>query len=272
MAFQEQSGGQGMEPNMNFSPRQAEIPLPSGLEAGIGFGVTSLVLGLMSIPLAIIVIGAGTGLLGLIFAIIHLARRLPFKGLAIAGLVLSLIGTAAGTGMGVVYGINIHNAYKTASEYGGEFENYYGTEAPDVTLNTIDGDVIKLSDLKGKRVLLDFWATWCGPCKQEIPHLIELRKTTSPDELVIIGISAEPKEIIQKFAANRKMNYPLVSTRYDTEMPEPFNKIYSIPTLFVIDANGLIESTAIGYQSLEKLRQKALGITPAEEPTEQEDI
>jgi peroxiredoxin len=262
MADQTQSGGQDMEPNMNFSRQEhtEEFPLPKTLEAGIGFGVASLVLGLMSLGLAIFIIGAAAGLLGLIFAIIHLTRRLPFRKLAIAGLVLSLIGGAAGLFMGVIFGIGMYKGYKTAMQSRDiQFEDYYGKEAPDLTLDTTDGNVIKLSDLKGKRVMLDFFATWCGPCKKEIPHLIKLRETISPDELVLIGVSSESANTVRPFKQKMKINYPLVGTGYDVNLPEPFSGVTTIPTVFFIDANGVIESSLNGYQPFYKLKEYALG-------------
>ncbi len=271
MTEQGQYGGEGrgVEPNMNLSGRRDSggTQVPAGLQAGIGLGVASLTLGLMSLGLSIFVIGAGAGLIGVILAVIHLAKRLPFTALAIWGLVLSLIGGVAGAGLGVLYGIEMYRSYRTMSESGGTgFEDYYGKAAPEMTLKTIDGDEIKLSDLKGKRVMLDFWATWCGPCKREIPHLVKLRETTSEDELVIIGISNEPADKIRSFGQRMKINYPLVSMNYDAKLPEPFSEITSIPTAFFIDANGVIENALTGYHSLEELKEYALG--PAtQEPT-----
>jgi peroxiredoxin len=263
------SEGRGVEPNLNLSGRRDSggIQATAELQAGIGLGVASLVLGLMSLGLSIFVIGAGAGLIGIILAVIHLARRLPFKALAIWGLVLSLIGGAAGAGFGVLYGITAYRSYKITSEIGSsDFEDYYGKAAPEITLKTIDGNEIMLSDLKGRRVMLDFWATWCGPCKKELPHLVKLRETTSDDELVIIGISDEPADKIRSFGRKMKINYPLVSINYNVKLPEPFSEVISIPTVFFIDANGTIENVLSGYHKLEELKENALGLA-MEEPT-----
>ena len=135
---------------------------------------------------------------------------------------------------------------------------YIGTAAPDITLTDLDGNKIILSELKGKRIVLDFWATWCPPCKKEIPHFIELRKTTNSKELVIIGISNESAEKIKTFAEKHNINYPLVSTQ-DDKLPEPYNKITSIPTTFFIDRQGVIGNVLVGYHSFEELKDNALG-------------
>lgn len=137
-------------------------------------------------------------------------------------------------------------------------EEYIGIATPDMTLTDLDGNKIILSELKGKRIVLDFWATWCPPCKKEIPHFIELRKTTDSKELVIIGISNESAEKIKGFAEKHDINYPLVSTR-DDKLPEPYNKITSIPTTFFIDRQGVIENVLVGYHSFEELKNNALG-------------
>jgi peroxiredoxin len=236
-----------------------ETTLPKGMEKAIGLAVTSLVLGIISLPLALIAVGAVTGLAGLIVGIIHLRKKLAFRATAITGLVLSAAGLTAGAAMGTLYGIGIYQTHKEMSELREEQQvEYTGTAVPDITFKGIDGNTIRLADLKGKRVLLDFWATWCPPCKKEIPHLVKLRETVSGEKLVIIGISDEPAETIKRFADAQKINYPLVSTA-NLKLPEPFDKILSIPTAFVIDANGVIEDIFSGYHSFEELKQSAVG-------------
>ncbi len=249
--------------NINLRPEaeKSSVKLPVGLQAGIGLAVASLVLGLVSLPLSLFVIGAGAGLIGLILAIIHLRKRLPLKAIATWGLVLSAMGLIAGTGFGVFYGFSIYKSFSMMQGLADtQFEQYIGTPAPDLTLTDLEGNEIILSSLKGKPVILDFWATWCPPCKKEIPHFIELRKTIKPEELAIIGISNEPAEIIKPFAEKNNINYTLVSM-LDDELPEPFNNIISIPTTFFIDDQGVIQNVLTGYHSFKELKDNAFGKT-----------
>lgn len=246
--------------NPNLRPVwQEPVKLPPGLEAGIGLAVACFVLGLVSLLMSLFVVGIGAGLIGFILAVVHLGKRLPLKAMAATGLVLSILGVIAGTGFGVLYGISIYKTREMMQEMQSQqFEDYIGNTAPDINLTDLEGNKIVLSELQGKRVVLDFWATWCPPCRKEIPHFIELRSTSGPDELVIIGISSESVEVIKAFAEKQKINYPLVSMS-DDKLPEPYSEIVSIPTTFFIDENGIIENVLTGYHSLEELKENALG-------------
>src|SRR5215471_17519267 len=85
-----------------------------------------------------------------------------------------------------------------------------GNAAPDFSLTDIDGKKLNLADFKGKVVLLDFWATWCTPCREEIPHFVELQKQYGPQGLQVIGISMDDDgKPVKKFYEEFKMNYPV---------------------------------------------------------------
>lgn len=116
-----------------------------------------------------------------------------------------------------------------------------GKTAPDFALKSTDGKFIKLSDYKGKVVILDFWATWCPPCKKGIPDLIELKKEYGKKGLEVIGISVDDQKSIEQvpsFAKNMNINYPVVYA--DSKVTENYGGIASIPTSVIIDKNGNI--------------------------------
>lgn len=113
--------------------------------------------------------------------------------------------------------------------------------APDFELKSIDGKMVKLSDYKGKVVILDFWATWCGPCRKGIPDLIELKNEFGKKGVEIIGISVDGQNTIDQvksFAADKKMNYPVVYA--DGKVADNYGGIQNIPTTVVIDKKGYI--------------------------------
>ena len=264
-----QEAGAGPIPNQTHSNEQPRIELPTGFQAGLSLAVTSLVLGLISLPFGLFVIGFIPGLIGLILAIVHLRKKRLFRAMATWGLVLSCLGCLASAGIGVYYGISIYTAYKLMGDMDfGEspmFDEFIGIESPDFTMTDIQGNTTKLSELKGKRIILDFWATWCPPCKKEIPHFIDLRKETDPDKLVIIGISDEDIEMVREFATEKKINYTIATA---DDLPAPYSDIVSIPTTFFIDSKGIIQNVLTGYHSFDALKETALASDYEFEPNE----
>ena len=130
------------------------------------------------------------------------------------------------------------------------FTEWYGKSAPDFTVTDLNDKKHTLGEYKGKTVMLIFWATWCGPCIAEIPHIIELRKQIGEDKLVMLGISyTDPRntpERIRNFVtANPVINYPVTSTN-QAIMPRPYNLINSIPSSFFIAPDGKIKLATEG--------------------------
>jgi thiol-disulfide isomerase/thioredoxin len=111
--------------------------------------------------------------------------------------------------------------------------------APDFTLNTLDGQEMTLSKLKGKVVLLDFWATWCPPCREAIPHLINLQKTYQEKGIEVIGMNMDKGDVetIRRFVKSMDIPYPITVT------PEEVSRSYGVtalPTTILIDKEGKI--------------------------------
>ncbi len=147
-----------------------------------------------------------------------------------------------------VAGPSLLDIVKRRRNWDPKWSDSYGKPAPDFEFIGVDGKKIKLSDHKGKNVLLIFWATWCGPCLVEIPHLIELRKNFSRDELAILAVSSEHPNTVKRFAENRRINYTVGTVQ--SRGPKPFADVISIPSAFYIDKQGRIKLGTEGVVSL----------------------
>lgn len=123
-------------------------------------------------------------------------------------------------------------------------------KAPDFVLAGTNGSKIKLSDYRGKVVILDFWATWCPPCRKGIPDLIDLQKNYKND-LVVIGISVDTdtKNDVIPFIKEYGINYHIAYA--DNEVVQNYGNIQAIPTSFIIDRDGNIVTSFVGLQRKE---------------------
>jgi peroxiredoxin len=121
--------------------------------------------------------------------------------------------------------------------------------APDFTLTALDGTKVHLSSLKGKAVLINFWATWCEPCKIEMPWLVDLQKKFGPEGLQILGVSmddADPKTIAQ-FAHKMGVNYPVL--KGTDEMAGLYGGADRLPLTFFVDRSGKVVDETVGLVS-----------------------
>mgnify|MGYP001277913878 CR=1 FL=1 len=131
--------------------------------------------------------------------------------------------------------------------------------APDFSLADLDGNTITLQQLKGKVVLLNFWGTWCGPCRKEIPDFINLSKKYKQDGLEIVGVTltSGPPENIKAFADKWGINYKLLTDIKGNETQTVTalygqatgKRITGIPTTFIIDRQGVIQKRYVGPRS-----------------------
>lgn len=131
-----------------------------------------------------------------------------------------------------------------------------GHSAPDFDLTDLQGNEVKLSDLRGKAVVLNFWASWCAPCKEEIPWFVEMQKRYGSQGLQIVGVSmddGDPKEVV-KFAAENAINYPVV---FGVEkVADEYGGIDYLPTTFYIDRNGVVLDRVYGQPERDEIEQK----------------
>lgn len=129
-----------------------------------------------------------------------------------------------------------------------------GVPGPAYALTTLAGDELTSADLLGKRVALNFWATWCGPCQMEVPELNRLFKEHGDADVLVIGISSEPPETIREFLAKTPVDYPIVSMANEA-LPSPYSDVFAYPTTFVVDRNGIIQTVRAGYVMAAELQQ-----------------
>jgi thiol-disulfide isomerase/thioredoxin len=123
--------------------------------------------------------------------------------------------------------------------------------APSFTLKSIDGKTVSLADYKGKAVLLNFWATWCGPCKLEMPWLIEMQKKYASQGFTVLGISEDDgstKEV-SDFMAKMGVDYPVLM--YDDQLNKAYGGIDYLPTSYYIGRDGkvIVESGGLISES-----------------------
>ncbi len=134
--------------------------------------------------------------------------------------------------------------------------------APDFQLPNLDGQIISLSDLRGKPVLINFWATWCPPCREEMPYLQQIYDEWSSKGLVLLTIDiGETPAQIKEFMQNNNLSLPVLLDATKS-VAQRYN-ITGIPTTFLIDKNGVIRAKIIGsFPSAEAIEKELSKIMP----------
>lgn len=256
-----------MDGDTTTSPGAVPPLNPPSKTPQLGLAIASLVLGILAAVLSLFVVGAALGVIGLVLGVVHIQGRRATNRMAWWGVGLSVAGIVVSVAMGFYY-YHAYKEFRTAmqsasSDEGADVAAWEGALAPDITVKTLDGQSITLSQLRGKRVVLDFWATWCPPCVKEIPHFIRLFNETSRDELMVVGISSEEESMLKPFIKKREINYPIASAK---DLPAPYKDIQSIPTTFFIDRNGVIQSIRVGYHDFAAIKEQALAADATGEP------
>ena len=120
----------------------------------------------------------------------------------------------------------------------------------DFTLKDVEGRDVAFQSFKGKVVILDFWATWCGPCKVEIPHFIEFQEKYGPKGLMVVGVSVDdPVDKLAPYVKEMGMNYPVLQGLGHDDVQDAFGPILGIPVSVLISRDGKVCATHTGLTS-----------------------
>ncbi|PLR82462.1 alkyl hydroperoxide reductase [Bacillus canaveralius] len=127
-----------------------------------------------------------------------------------------------------------------------------GVKAPDFELTALTGEKVQLSDYKGKKVMLNFWATWCPPCKAEMPAMEKFYRDMK-DEIAVLAVNIDPKNDVKGFAEEKGVTFTILLD--DQEEVSKIYQIISIPTTYYIDEAGIVQSKHIGAMTQEQMNQ-----------------
>ena len=130
----------------------------------------------------------------------------------------------------------------------------------DLTFKDMNGAEVRLADYKGKVILLNVWATWCGPCELEIPWLVEIQRA-HPNDVVVLGVSIDdPPDKLKPYAAGKHMNYPVLVGRDREDVQDAFGPLFAIPVSVFIGRDGKIARRHSGIADKAQFEREIQGL------------
>lgn len=143
----------------------------------------------------------------------------------------------------------------------------HGQKAPDFELERMNGETFRLSDHRGEVIVVNFWATWCPPCKKEIPGFVKLQEEFSGEGLTFVGVSLDEEgfEVVRPFAEKMSINYPLVVD--DGSVAQKYGGVRALPTSFVVGPEGDIQYARPGFLPKSELRAQLTSLLKEAEPS-----
>jgi peroxiredoxin len=133
----------------------------------------------------------------------------------------------------------------------------HGHAPLDFVLQDVDGQDVNLEDLKGKPLVINFWATWCGPCKTEVPWFVEFAEKYRSQDLTIVGVSVDDSaEDIRKFSAEYNVNYPMLVGLGRDDVSKAFDALMAIPVTWLIRPDGTVHAKVTGIHGKDWFEQQ----------------
>ena len=128
-----------------------------------------------------------------------------------------------------------------------------GRVAPSFAVRTLDGKMFRMAEHRGRPVVLDFWATWCAPCRASMPHLASIQERYHGDGLVVLGLSVDEggPAVVRRFAERLRIHFRLALA--DEKLLDQYGPIRQIPTTFFINRRGEVVRRTVGYLDAETL-------------------
>ncbi|MDQ0220495.1 redoxin domain-containing protein [Peribacillus cavernae] len=126
-----------------------------------------------------------------------------------------------------------------------------GAKAPDFELKTLSGEKVSLSDYEGKKVMINFWATWCPPCKKEMPEMEKFHQKAGSD-VVILAVNIDPENDVKGFVDEKGVTFPILLDQEEDLVNEQY-QVMAMPTTFFVDKEGVIKNKFVGGMTLTQM-------------------